>query len=133
MTLTWEDEALLLNSDCMEFQYPSYFTDAFRLFNELILEALEDENEIAHIEDYLNRLAECDSSFKWRRATDYKGHPTGYMWQTGVHRKDVELYGSTLFVDILGRPLNNKGWPLLTIAMLSGEKKVCVACEAIVI
>jgi hypothetical protein len=26
-------------------------------------------------------------------------------------------------IDRLGHPLNNKGWPLLTIAMLSGEKK----------
>jgi hypothetical protein len=133
MTLTREDETSLLNSDSLDTQYPSYYTDAFRLFNELIHEALQDENDIAQIETYLNGLAACDSSFKWKRANDSGGRATGYMWQTGVHRKDVELYGSTLFIDRLGRPLNNKGWPLLTIAMLSGEKKVCVACEAIVI
>jgi hypothetical protein len=57
---------------------------------------------------------------------------TGYVWQTGVMRRDFELYGSTLFVDRLGRPLNNKGWPLMTLAMLSEEKKVCLASEAIV-
>jgi hypothetical protein len=73
-------------------------------------------------------LAACNSSFKWRRASEEEGHPTGYMWQTGVHRKDVELYGSTLSLDRLGRP-----WPLLTIAMVDVEKKVCVASEAIVI
>jgi hypothetical protein len=46
-------------------------------------------------------------------------------------RRDFELHGSTLFVDRMGRPLNNKGCSLMTIAMLSGEKKVCLACEAI--
>jgi hypothetical protein len=54
------------------------------------------------------------------------------MWQTGVMRKDLEVCGSTLFVDRLGRP-HNKGWPLFTIAMLSGEKRVCVTCDAIMI
>jgi hypothetical protein len=48
-------------------------------------------------------------------------------------RRDFELYGSTLFLDRLGRPLNNKGWPLMTMAMLSGGKRVCIPCEAIVL
>jgi hypothetical protein len=42
-------------------------------------------------------------------------------------------FHSTLFVDRLGRPLNRKGWPLMTTAMLSGERKVCLASEAIVL
>jgi hypothetical protein len=47
-------------------------------------------------------------------------------------RRDFELYGSTLFVDRLGRPLINMEWPLMTIAMLSGEKKLCIPSETIV-
>jgi hypothetical protein len=48
-------------------------------------------------------------------------------------RRDFELHGSTLFVDRLGRPLNNKSWPLMTIEMLSGETKVSIPSDAIVI
>jgi hypothetical protein len=48
-------------------------------------------------------------------------------------RHDFELYGSTLFVDRLGRPLNNKGWPLMTMAMLSGDSQVFLASQAVVI
>jgi hypothetical protein len=46
---------------------------------------------------------------------------------------DFELYSSTLFVDRFGRPLGKKGWPLMTMVMLSGKKKVCLACESIVL
>jgi hypothetical protein len=40
---------------------------------------------------------------------------TGYVWQTGVMRRDCELYGSTLFVDRLGRPLNMMMLSVFTI------------------
>jgi hypothetical protein len=133
MTITRADETDLLNVTSLDAQYQEYFTQAFRLFNDLVHEALKDDHDILQIEKYLNLLAESDSSFKGRRVSDANGLPTGYMWQTGVHRNDLKLYGSTLFVDRLGHPLNNKGWPLMTIAMLSGEKKVCVACDAIII
>jgi hypothetical protein len=74
-----------------------------------------------------------NTSFQFRRVADESGNVTGYVWQTGVTRRDFELYGSTLFVDRRGRPLNNKGWPLLAIAMLSGESKVSIPSDAIVI
>jgi hypothetical protein len=83
----------------------------------------DDPHDILQIENYLNLLAESDSSFKWRHASDANGLPTGYMWQTGVYRNDLKLCGSSRFVDRLGRPLNNKVWPLMTVAMLSGEKR----------
>jgi hypothetical protein len=124
---------LLLNPDSSDAQHPEYVTAAFRQFNDCIHEALKSEQGVAQIEKYLHLLATCDSSFQWRHANDASGRPTGYVWKTGVMRKDVQLYGLTLFVDRLGRPLNNKGWPLLTIALLSGEKRVCIASEAIII
>jgi hypothetical protein len=99
----------------------------------LLQKALSNPGDVEQIESYLEPLSQADPTFKYRILDDAKGNPTGYVWQTGVMRMDFERYGSTLFVDRLGRPLNNKGWPLMTIAMLSGAKKVCIPCEAIVI
>jgi hypothetical protein len=90
-------------------------------------------SDIEQIDTFLQLLAHEDPSFKYRRVTNPNGDVTGYVWQTGVMRRDFELYHSTLFVDRLGRPLNRKGWPLMTTAMLSGERKVCLASEAIIL
>ena len=48
-------------------------------------------------------------------------------------RRDFELFGEVLFIDRLGRSLNTKGWPSMTTAMLDGDKRVCLASEAITI
>ena len=48
-------------------------------------------------------------------------------------QRDFELFGDVLFVDCLGRSLNDKGWPINTIAMLDGEKKICLPCEGLTI
>jgi hypothetical protein len=88
--------------------------------------------DILQVNKYLllDDLTKADPSFDYRRLTDRNGDVTGYVWQSGVMRRDFELYGSTLFVDRLGRPLNNKGWPLMTLAMLDGQKTVCLASKS---
>ena len=92
MTVTTDDEALLLSQDALDAESPGYVTDAFRLFNELIEQALGDEGDLAQIETYLNLLATHDPAFKYRRVQDENGNMTGYVWQTGVMRRDFELY-----------------------------------------
>jgi hypothetical protein len=84
MTVTTDDEALLLSTDALDAESPGYVTDVFRLFNELIEQALGDEGDLAQIETYLNLLATHDPSFKYRRVQDENGNMTGYVWQTGV-------------------------------------------------
>jgi hypothetical protein len=110
---------------------PDYFSKSFQVF-ELAKTAELELTDVEQIETFLESLAQADPSFKYRRSTNANGDVTGYIWQKGVMRRDFELYGSTLFVDRLGRPLNNKGWPLMTMAMISGDKRVCIASEAIV-
>ena len=46
-------------------------------------------------------------------------------------RRDFELFGDTLFVDRLGKSLNDKGWPLITTAMLDEQRKLCWSSEII--
>jgi hypothetical protein len=133
MSFSQDDETMLTATDNLDEKSPAYFTESFRLLNKFAEKALSNPTDIGQIESYLESLSQANPTFKFRILNDAKGNPTGYVWQTGVIRRDLERYGSTLFVDRLGRPLNNKGWPLMTIAMLSGEKKVCIPSEAIVI
>jgi hypothetical protein len=133
MTITQEKESTLLDPDDLDAGSPEYFTEAFRLSNPLLQNALLDPTDIGQVENYLESLATADPTFKYRRDTNAMGDVTGYIWQTGVMRRDFELYGSALFLDRLGRPLNSQSWPLMTVAMLSGEKKVCIPCEAIAV
>ena len=124
MTITQEDETMLVDSNSLDAESPEYYTASFRLINQLIKNAILEPTDILQIERYLDDLAQTDTTFKWRKAADGDGKVFAYIWQNGIMRRDFELCGPTLFLDSLGRSLNNKGWPLMTIAMLSGEKSL---------
>jgi hypothetical protein len=131
-TITEEEEAALLSTKDPE-ENPAFFTEIFQQFTELLKEALADRNDLHQITNYLNSLEACDRTFTYRIGYAADGTATGFIWQTGVMRKDFELYGDVLFVDRLGQSLNDKGWPLITIAMLDGQRKVCLPCETLAI
>ena len=133
-TVTETEERNLLSSEEADFSSsPDYLTEAFVQFQDLLKEALSDENDVKQITTYLESLAGCDPSFTFRIGRSADGSVTGFVWQTGVMRRDFELYGDVLFLDAQGRSLNDKGWPINTIAMLDGQRKVCLPCEGITI
>lgn len=105
MTITEEEESMLVNPLDLDSESPDYYTASFSLINQLLEQALLNPTDTTQIESYLESLSREDPSFKWRRATDDDGKPICYVWQTGVMRRDFELYGSTIFwtdwVDLL--------------------------------
>jgi hypothetical protein len=94
---------------------------------------MNDPSDPQQVISYLSKLAATDPSFTYKIARSENGSLTGFIWQTRTMRRDFELFGDILFVDCLGRNLNTKGWPINTVAMLDGERKVCIPCEAITI
>ncbi|KAG7343955.1 hypothetical protein IV203_021963 [Nitzschia inconspicua] len=130
-TVTADENAELLSAaeDLNYQQSPEFLTEALIQFQELLKEAFVDQNEVQQILHYLDKLVECDSSFSYRVGRAADGTVTGFVWQTGVMRRDFELYGDILFLDCKGKSINTKGWPIDTIAMLDGEMKVCLPCE----
>ena len=92
-----------------------------------------DQNDLQQMITYLDSLVNCDDGFDYRIGRSVDGEVTGFVWMTGVMRRDFELFGDLLFVDRLGRPLNDKGWPSITIAMLDDLKKLCIAAEGFTI
>jgi hypothetical protein len=133
-TVSEDDERNLLSTnDLDKEQSPEFMSEVFRQFQDLLQEALKDQNDIKQISTYLESLSSCDPGFTYRIGWSADGSITGFVWQTGVMRRDFELFGDVLFVDCLGRSLNDKGWPINTIAMLDGEKKICLPCEGLTI
>ena len=130
-TVTHQQEQELVSPDSLETrQSPEFLTEVFTQFTELLKHSLLDLNDLDQMFSCLDSLVEADPSFAYRVSRSLDGTVTAFIWQTGVMRKDFELYGDALFVDRLGRPLNNKGWPSFTVAMLDGMKKLCLAAES---
>ncbi|KAG7341855.1 hypothetical protein IV203_006947 [Nitzschia inconspicua] len=121
-TVTGADEAhLLSNTEDLDYlQPPEFLTEAFLQFRELLEESLGDQNDVQNILHYLDKMVKCDPTFDYRVGRSSDGTVTGFVWQTGVMRRDFELYGDVLFVDCMGKSINTKGWPINTIAMLDG-------------
>ena len=132
-TITEEEEEALLSTNDLTEQSPEFLTEAFTQFNELLREALADQNDLLQIGNYLKALADKDPTFTFRIGHAEDGTTTGFIWQTGVMRRDFELNHEVLFVDRLGQPLNNKGWPCVTLAMVDADGKICLPSESIAI
>ena len=133
VTVTEDDETDLLAPYDENAETPSFLTEALQQYQELLAQALHDQNDVTRIKKFLQSMSAADSTFTYRESWSDDGTPTGFVWQTGVMRRDFELFGDVLFVDCLGRHLNNKGWPVNTLAMLDGEKRVCLPCEGLTI
>jgi hypothetical protein len=133
LTVTEKDEASLLVTDDASIETPQFMTNALIQFKELLKDAMGDHNDLHQIRRFLTLMSKADETFTFRQSLSDDGSATGFVWQTGIMRRDFELFGDVLFVDCLGRSLNDKGWPINTIAMLDGDKKVCLPCEGLTI
>ena len=83
---------------------PEFFTEAFQQFHELLEESLLDKSELNQIISCLDSLAECDPQFTHRMAKSDSGDVTGFVWQTGVMRRDFELFGDNVSLTDLDGP-----------------------------
>ena len=131
VSITEEQERELLSPVVDE--SPAFLTEVFVQFQELLKEALLDKNDLIQMKDYLDSLVAADPTFSYRMSHADDGTTTGFVWQTGIMRRDFELHGSTLFIDRLGRSMNTKGWPYITTAMLDGYKRLCLGAEALTV
>jgi hypothetical protein len=73
----------LADTNDLDAESPEYFTDSFRLINELIDKAVLDPDDGQQIQTYLEGLSRADPSFKYRRGIDSNGNIIGYIWQKG--------------------------------------------------
>jgi len=80
---------------------------------------------------YLRRLHDEESGFTTCLCRDDEGYLTGVIWMSPAQRANWELYGGTLFLDMMKHELNSIHWPLVSIVAMSAENKVVTCAEAL--
>jgi hypothetical protein len=101
VTVTQQDETSLLVTDDSSLGNPEFLTNALLQFKELLKDAMKDHNDLHQIRKYLLSMSTIDDTFAFRQSISEDGSATGFVWQTGVMRRDFELFGDVLFVDCL--------------------------------
>ena len=55
----------------------------------------------------------------------------GVLWQTATMRRNFELFGDVIGLDMMKRGLNKLLWPYAGVAMYDENKQLCLACEGV--
>jgi len=114
-TVTGEQEMALLNTSALDYeQNPEFLSEALTQFEFLVIQSLMDKNDVAQMTSCLESLKACDEHFDFRIGHAEDGSVSGFVWQTGVMRRDFELCGNVLFVDRVGQSKAIIGWPCST-------------------
>ena len=84
--------------------------------------------------DYLKLIQARAKGFAFKLAEDTSGKKKkllGVLWMTATMRRNFELYGDYISLDMMKRGLNTLLWPYIGVAMYDNMKKLCIACEGI--
>ena len=55
----------------------------------------------------------------------------GVIWQTATMRRNFELFGDFIGMDMMKRGINTLLWPYFSVTMYDEMSKICIACEGI--
>ena len=55
----------------------------------------------------------------------------GVIWQTATMRRNFELFGDLIGLDIMKQGINTLLWPYFSVAMYDKMSKICIACEGV--
>jgi hypothetical protein len=109
-----------------------FLDDAHKYIRITLQAALKEGNDALAIEKCLEDLKAADLGFSYKIAVlASDGSDCGYVYMTSIMRANWEQFGSVVFLDAMKRKTNNVHWPYLSVVMLDGGKKVCLACKAI--
>ena len=56
----------------------------------------------------------------------------GVVWMTGTMRRNLELFGHYLCMDMMMRGINTLLWPYTAIALMDEFGELCIGCEGVV-
>ena len=83
------------------------------------------------LERYLQMIAMKDSSFTFSFWKDQEGRFAGCVFMTGMMRRNLELYGSYISLDMCKRDLNDESWPYVAVTTMNEFNKVVVCMEGV--
>ena len=89
--------------------------------------------------DYLELIKSRAKGFVYRLASEAILVPgmsnrrklLGVLWQTATMRRNFELFGGYLCLDMMMRGLNTLAWPYVAAAMYDDDDKLVIGCEGI--
>ncbi|KAL7525688.1 hypothetical protein ACHAXR_001115, partial [Thalassiosira sp. AJA248-18] len=82
----------------------------------------------SHAKGFVYRLASEDVSVSGRAK---RKKLLGVLWQTATMRRNFELFGGYLCLDMMMRGLNTLAWPYVAATMFDDAMKLVLACEGI--
>ena len=86
--------------------------------------------------EYMHLLATRCKGFSYKVLTQTSGLKKdllGIIWMTATMRRNFELFGSFISLDMMKRGLNKMLFPYTAVTMLDESTNICLACEGIVI
>ena len=84
--------------------------------------------------EYLELIKCRAKGFTYKLAEDTSGDGKkliGVVWMTATMRRNFELFGGYISLDMMKRGLNTLLWPYCAVTMYDEHMKICVACEGI--
>jgi len=93
------------------------------------------EDAIFSFVEYLDLIADRAKGFSYKVVSETKGSNKkllGLFWMTATMRRNFELFGSFICLDMMKRGINTLLWPYCAVTMIDESNHVCVACEGIV-
>ena len=112
--------------------------EAYELAQSLWAEVMSDvdkEEALFSFIDYLQLISARAKGFfhKFAYETSNNGQQkiVGVMWQTATMRRNFELFGDFIGLDMMKRGLNKLLWPYAGVAMYDEMRKLCIACEGV--
>ena len=86
------------------------------------------EEAVFQFVDYLELIQARAKGFTFKLAEDTSGKKSkllGVLWMTATMRRNFELYGDYISLDMMKRGLNTLLWPYIGVAMYDNMRKLC--------
>ncbi|KAL7525422.1 hypothetical protein ACHAWF_002523, partial [Thalassiosira exigua] len=126
--------------------------EAYELAQQLWLEVessnMDKEASILSFIEYLDLIKSRATGFVYELATSSNAHTSlndhstpatpkkkllGVLWQTATMRRNFELFGSYLALDMMKKGMSSLLWMYLAVAMYDESKRICIGCEGMLI
>ena len=106
------------------------------LWLEMAASANDREDAIFSFIEYLELIKSRAKGFVYELARDTSDDPNrkkllGVIWQTATMRRNFELFGEYISLDMMKRALNILLWPYTAVCMYDDARKLCLGCEGV--
>ena len=93
-----------------------------------------DEDAIFSFREYLDSIYDRAIGCSYEILSDVnasKKKLLGILWMIATTRRNVELFGSSICLDMIKRGINTLLWLYTAVVMHNEANHICIACEGI--